>query len=57
MYMIIMGIITFTVDDEVEKEFRRMVAKEGGKNGDLGKAVTEAMKKWIEENRQQRQNL
>ena len=57
MYMIIMGIITFTVDDEVEKEFRRIVAKEGGKNGDLSKAVTEAMKNWIEENRQQRQNL
>ncbi len=44
-----MGTITISVDDEVEKEFRKTVEHEGGKKGDLGKAVTEAMKKWADE--------
>ena len=47
-----MGIITVSVDDETEKEFRKLVEEKGGKKGDLGKAVTEAMKKWAEEKRQ-----
>ncbi len=44
-----MGTITISVDDEVEKEFRKTVENEGGKKGDLGRAVTEAMKKWSDE--------
>ncbi|MBI4163749.1 MAG: hypothetical protein HY512_02715 [Candidatus Aenigmarchaeota archaeon] len=45
-----MGTITISVDDDVEKEFRRTVEEhQGGKKGDLGKAVTEAMKKWADE--------
>ena len=45
-----MGTITISVDDEVEKEFRKTVEEhKGGKKGDLGKAVTEAMKKWADE--------
>jgi len=48
-----MGTITISVDDEVEKEFRKTVEEhEGGKKGDLGRAVTEAMKKWADEKKQ-----
>ncbi len=47
-----MGTITVSVDDTVEKEFRRFVEEyKGGKKGDLGKAISEAMKKMMEENR------
>ena len=48
-----MGTITVSIDDEVEKEFRKMVEEcKGGKKGDLGKAITEAVKKWADEKRQ-----
>jgi len=48
-----MGTITISVDDEVEKEFRKIVEEhKGNKKGDLGKSVTEAMKKWTEEKKQ-----
>ncbi|WP_179192997.1 hypothetical protein [Thermococcus litoralis] len=40
--------ITVSVDDEVEKKFRKLVEKKYGKiRGALGVAVTEAMKLWI----------
>ena len=44
-----MGIITISVDDDVEKEFRKLLEERGSKKGDFGKAVTKAMKKMIEE--------
>ncbi|MBI2971295.1 MAG: hypothetical protein HYY37_02650 [Candidatus Aenigmarchaeota archaeon] len=45
-----MGTITVSVDDDIEREFRRIVeAYKGGKKGDLGRAVAEAMKHWTEE--------
>lgn len=48
-----MGTITISVDDETEKEFRKIVEeREGGKKGDLGRAVTEAMKKWAQGKKQ-----
>lgn len=48
-----MGTITVNVDDAIEKEFRKLVEQyKGGKKGDLGKAVTEAMKKWADEKKQ-----
>lgn len=48
-----MGTMTISVDDDVEREFRKLVEDyKGGKKGDLGKAITEAMKKWAEEKKQ-----
>ncbi len=48
-----MGTITISVDDKVEEKFRRTVETSvGNKKGDLGKAITEAMDKWVEEKRQ-----
>lgn len=50
-----MGTITVNIEDETEKEFRKIIkAMHGKKKGSLGKAITEAMKKWIEEKRQER---
>ena len=48
-----MGTITINVDDEIEKEFRKLANEESkGKKGFLGDAITEAMKKWISEKEQ-----
>ena len=45
-----MGIITVSVDDEVEKEFRKIAMEEyKGRKGFLGDAITEAMKEWVRE--------
>jgi len=43
-----MGKITVTVEDNVEEEFRRLVAaKFGARKGALGAALSEAMRMWI----------
>ncbi|MBS3108036.1 hypothetical protein J4468_03920 [Candidatus Woesearchaeota archaeon] len=48
-----MGTITINVEDNVEADFRKMVESEYGTGkGILGKAVAEALKKWIEEKEQ-----
>ena len=48
-----MGTITISVNDEVEKEFRESVKKKIGQGkGVLGKAVEEAMKKWVHDEEQ-----
>jgi len=50
-----MGTITVNVKDDVEKEFREIVRGfHGTKKGDLGKALTEAMRKWVYEKRQEK---
>ncbi|VVB89002.1 Uncharacterised protein [uncultured archaeon] len=50
-----MGTITVNVKDEVEKEFRELVrSTQGTKKGDLGKALTDAMGKWVYEKKQER---
>ena len=43
-----MGTITISVDDEIEKKFRKTASSKYGKRkGYLGEAVTDAMKIWI----------
>ena len=43
-----MATMTVSVEEEVANEFRQAVEEDkGGKKGDLGKAITEAMKKWL----------
>ena len=50
-----MGTITIFVDDDVETSFRRIAGKMySQKKGYLGDAITEAMKKWLDEQGQQR---
>ena len=48
-----MGTITINVKDEVEKEFRESVKKRLGEGkGILGKAVEEALNKWVHDEQQ-----
>ena len=48
-----MTIITISVKDDVDKEFRETVKKKLGQGkGVLGKAVEEAMQMWVHEERQ-----
>ncbi|MCZ7372163.1 MAG: hypothetical protein O8C59_05415 [Candidatus Methanoperedens sp.] len=50
-----MGTITINVNDDIEKSFRELARKVyTGKKGYLGKAVTSAMQKWIDEIRQKK---
>ena len=50
-----MGTITVNVKDDIEKEFRELVRSvQGTKKGDLGKALTDAMRKWIYEKKQEK---
>lgn len=43
-----MGRITFVMDDEIEKEFRKIVAaKYGARKGAIGSALNEAVRIWI----------
>ncbi len=47
-----MGRMLVVIDDDLESEFRRIVAmKYGLKKGALSKAVEEALKLWIEKHR------
>lgn len=50
-----MGIITISVEDEVEARFRKWAAERfRNKKGFLGNAVTEAMKDKLKENEQKK---
>lgn len=50
-----MGTITVNVKDDVEKEFRKLVRRlHGARKGELGKALTEAMQKWVYEKKQEK---
>lgn len=48
-----MATITLNVNDEINQEFRQIVkSKFGEGKGIIGKAVEEAIKKWISEQKQ-----
>ena len=48
-----MATITLNVNDEINNEFRQIVkSKLGDGKGKLGKAIEDAMKKWISEQKQ-----
>ena len=48
-----MGTVTINLDEETETNFRNYVSKEYGTNkGVLGKAISEALNKWLEEKKQ-----
>ena len=50
-----MGTITINVSDEVEKKFRETVkAKYGMGKGKLGKAIGDALNKWVSEDEEQK---
>lgn len=45
-----MATITISIDDEIEKKFRSEVKEHiGTGKGTLGKAITEAIKLWVEQ--------
>lgn len=49
-----MAIMTVSVDDETERQFRELAGRILGKRkGHLGEATTEAMKLWIKEKSQE----
>lgn len=43
-----MGRINITIPDDLEKELRIEIAKQGGKKGDISKVIQEAISQWIE---------
>lgn len=48
-----MAVMTISIKDEVAKELRQTVKNEFGEDkGVLGKAIEEAIQKWLEEKRQ-----
>lgn len=48
-----MTVITISIKDEVANELRQTVKKEAGDSkGALGKAIEEAVQKWLEEKKQ-----
>lgn len=48
-----MATITINIRDEVAKEFREVVEHElGKKKGMLGKAIEDALKRWLHEKKQ-----
>ena len=44
-----MGVVTVTIDDDVEKRFREKLEEIGNEKGAMGKAVSEALENWIKE--------
>ena len=48
-----MATITVNIDEEINRTFRTVVERRLGKGkGTLGKAITEALKQWVEEEEQ-----
>lgn len=49
-----MGIMTISIDNEIEHRFREEAARNFSGKGYLKRAVTEALYKWVEEKQQNR---
>ncbi len=48
-----MSVITFSLDDNVETEFRSYIEKEtDNAKGIMGKIISEALEKWLKEKKQ-----
>jgi len=48
-----MAVITISVNDDLNKKFREIVRRKlGERKGALGKAVEDALNKWLDEERQ-----
>ncbi len=47
-----MGTITINIDDDIESELRKLIAEQGNKKGDLGRAITEAVRKMVKEKKE-----
>ena len=53
-----MGVVTATIDDSVEKEFRKTVnATYGSSKGQLGRAITEALKEWTQKEQRKEKRM
>ncbi|WP_218778004.1 hypothetical protein [Thermococcus litoralis] len=51
------GKMTIVIDDDLEEEFRRLVAlKYGTRKGVLGAAISEAIKTWIRKTKKELEN-
>ncbi len=46
-----MGTITVSIDDDAEKELRKLVEEQGNKKGSMGKIISDAIRKSGEEKR------
>ena len=44
-----MGYINVKIDDNIERNVRTVIAKAGGKRGDLAKTVEDALQLWLEQ--------
>jgi len=45
-----MGKITININDDLERKVRIKIAKNGGKKGDLTKAIEAGLSLWLKEN-------
>lgn len=53
-----MGQVNLQIDDQLEKEFRKVAAERfEAKKGFLKKAIEEAVRDWIDKNRKGSQNV
>ena len=44
-----MGVVTVTIDDDVEERFRETLEEIGNEKGAMGEAVSEALERWMKE--------
>lgn len=49
-----MGVITASIDDDVEERLREKIEREGNKKGAIGEALSEALRQWLEERESQK---